>query len=269
MNKELIMKTDVLDILFENRNKNYGAYDLRKHYNNRLTRSLLIMLGGALVLSAFSLIPSKEMISVSPGIITDPSLGHIQPPKQPDPVKIEVKPVQPKTSTTKFPSRIVFTNHIDSADNLNRDLSRTSIGGTNVVVTSIGDPYTGGTGGGGTIDVVRPNPDPVVPDRSPVETAEIMPSFPGGMAALRKFLERNLQTPNDMEPGEEVEVKVKFVVGYDGKLQSFLTVKDGGPAYTNEVLRVLRKMPDWIPGKSNGENVAVYYTIPVKFIPAE
>jgi protein TonB len=268
MNKELIMKMDVLDILFDNRNKNYGAYDLRKHYNNRLTRSLLIMLGGALVLSAFSLIPSKEMYSTTPVVISDPSLGHVEPPKQPDPVKVETKPVQPKTPTAKLTSRISFTNKKDTADDLNRDLSNIAIGGTNTLVTGSGGPYIGGTGGG-IVETLRVNPDPVVPDRSPVETAEIMPSFPGGMAALRKFLERNLQTPNDMEPGEEVEVKVKFVVGYDGKLQSFLTVKDGGTAYNNEVLRVLRKMPDWIPGKSNGENVAVYYTIPVKFIPAE
>jgi protein TonB len=96
-----------------------------------------------------------------------------------------------------------------------------------------------------------------------------MPSFPGGMAALKKFLERNLQSPRDMEAGEEVDVKVKFVVSFDGKLQRFETVQDGGEVFNKEVIRVLKKMPDWIPGKSNGEEVSVYYTIPVKFLPAE
>ena len=58
---------------------------------------------------------------------------------------------------------------------------------------------------------------------------------------------------------------MKFVVDYTGKLKSFVTVQDGGQAYNNEVVRVLKKMPDWVPGKTKGENVSVYYVIPVRF----
>ena len=97
------------------------------------------------------------------------------------------------------------------------------------------------------------------------DAVDIMPSYPGGMDAFRKFLEKNLQTPGEMENGETVSVRVKFVVDYTGKLKSFITVQDGGDAYNKEVVRVLKKMPDWIPGKTNGENVSVYYVIPVKF----
>ena len=96
-----------------------------------------------------------------------------------------------------------------------------------------------------------------------------MPSYPGGMEALRNFLQRNLHNPKDMEEGELVNVNVSFVVGYDGRLQRFEVVKDGGDEFNKEVIRVLKKMPEWVPGKSNGENVSVYYNIPVKFIPAE
>jgi protein TonB len=103
----------------------------------------------------------------------------------------------------------------------------------------------------------------------PVYFAEVMPEFPGGNAALRDFLQKNLRSPQDLESGEEVEVRVSFVVGYDGKLQSFVTLQDGGEAFNNEVIRVLRKMPDWKPGRANGENVSVYFTLPVKFVPAE
>ena len=107
----------------------------------------------------------------------------------------------------------------------------------------------------------------VVPDPSvPRNTADVMPAYPGGMDALRKFLQKNLQNPEDIAEGEEVLVKIKFVVGYDGKLQGFDVVKDGGRAFNQEVVRVLKKMPEWIPGKSNGQNVAVYYTIPVRFM---
>ena len=96
-----------------------------------------------------------------------------------------------------------------------------------------------------------------------------MPSYPGGMNALRKFLERNLENPRDMEEGEVANVKVKFVVGSNGELQSFVTVQDGGDEFNREVMRVLKKMPNWVPGKSKGQNVSVFYTIPIKFISAD
>ena len=103
----------------------------------------------------------------------------------------------------------------------------------------------------------------------PIENPDIEPAYPGGINALRKFLERNLVNPIAMEKDEMVAVNVKFVVGYDGKLQQFIVVKDGGEIFNKEVIRVLKKMPQWIPGKSKGQNVAVYFTIPVKFIPAD
>lgn len=103
----------------------------------------------------------------------------------------------------------------------------------------------------------------------PIENPDIEPAYPGGLNALRKFLERNLVNPISMEEGEMVAVNVKFVVGYDGKLQQFIVVKDGGEIFNKEVIRVLKKMPQWIPGKSKGQNVAVYFTILIKFIPAD
>ena len=109
----------------------------------------------------------------------------------------------------------------------------------------------------------------VVDVTTPRASAEVMPVFPGGMEGLRKFLQKNLENPEEMEQGQMVSVKIKFVVGYDGKLKSFETIEDGGRAFNNEVIRVLKRMPEWIPGKSNGENVSVYYTIPVKFTAAD
>ena len=94
-----------------------------------------------------------------------------------------------------------------------------------------------------------------------------MPSYPGGMDALKRFLQKNLTNPRDLEEGEMVSVKIRFVVGYDGKLKSFTTVQDGGEEFNKEVVRVLKKMPEWVPGKTKGQNVSVYYVIPVKFVP--
>jgi periplasmic protein TonB len=61
MNKELILKSTFLDILFENKNKAYGAYHLRKFYNNRLYKSLALMLSGVILLSAFTFLPKKKI----------------------------------------------------------------------------------------------------------------------------------------------------------------------------------------------------------------
>ena len=177
MTIETILKTDVLDIVFEKRNKLYGAYPLRKFYKNRLFGALTITIGAATILSAFTFIRDET--------ISDP-----------------VTPENP------------------------------------------------------AIDEITNNPD-------------IQASYPGGINALKKFLERNLINPTEMEPGEMVSVNVKFVVDFDGKLQNFAVVKDGGEIFNKEVIRVLKKMPQWVPGKSNGKNVPVYFVIPIKFVPAE
>jgi protein TonB len=120
----------------------------------------------------------------------------------------------------------------------------------------------------GAGDVVAA-PTPAVDKTIPVDHPEVQPSYPGGIDALRKFLEHNLVNPKEMEEGEMVSVNVSFVVGFDGKLQRFAVMKDGGDIFNREVIRVLKKMPDWVPGKSRGENVAVNFTIPIKFVPAD
>ena len=99
---------------------------------------------------------------------------------------------------------------------------------------------------------------------NPVETAEIMPQYPGGVQALLSFLKKNIHSPN-IEEGEDISVKIEFVVNYDGSLENFNVIQSGGDIFDNEVLRVLKKMPLWIPGKSKGKNIAVYYVVPVKF----
>ncbi len=277
MNKETILKSDVLDILFDKRNKAYGAYNLRKFYNNRLIKSLAVMLTGVVVLSAFTFLPEKEKP------ISDFDKGGliVRTMKLPEePLKKEKPKVLPKNEVNQQPveQRKFVTNFLitkaPTVDTINTITDDIVISTVNVTVPSTGGPSTPilvvpvGTGDGGG---VNPKPQPVV-DLSKTFTedeVEVMPSYPGGMDALRKFLERNLENPRDMEEGEVANVKVKFVVEYNGKLQSFVTVQDGGDEFNREVMRVLKKMPNWVPGKAKGQNVSVFYTIPVKFISAD
>ncbi|MBC7889599.1 MAG: energy transducer TonB [Ferruginibacter sp.] len=266
MNSELIMKSDLLDILFEKRNKAYGAYTLRKFYNNRLVKSVCLMIVTVVVFSAFTFLPEGKPIEI---IVVDPGFGSILPvPKVP-----EIKPKLPKVvpaklvASVKILSTIRIVNNIDSADVLH-DLRNRAIGSSTNILPDDGVPREIiGTGtGGAAVAEEGKVAETVIPDTAPLETAEIMPAYPGGMAALRAFLMRHLSNPRELGEGELISVKVRFVVGYDGKLQRFELVQDGGNEFNNEVIRVLKKMPTWIPGKSNGHNVSVYYTIPVKFI---
>lgn len=268
MNSESIMKSDVLDILFEKRNKAYGAYTLRKFYKNRLIKSIGIMVFTVIVFSAFTFLPErpKEIIYD----IADTGLVDVLFEQKKEPVK--PKPIPPATKTTasivKFTSKMVIVPNSDTADKLH-NLTEEAIGSNNNIIINGGGPQTVGDPGPGSEGVAGPPPVAEVPLDviTPTENPEIMPQFPGGLAALRKFLERHLINPRELAEGELISVKVRFVVGFDGKLQRFELVEDGGTEFNNEVMRVLKKMPAWTPGKSKGQNVSVYYVIPVKFIP--
>ena len=271
MKTELILKSDVLDIVFENRNKAYGAYDLRKFYDNRLMKSMSVMIGVVIILSAFTFIPKKKIPMVADGYET----RTIALPTAKEKVKEPEKPKEVKQPRQKAPTQIfnipvvVATEPLKPIQSLSDTVAIASVAqkgepGDRSVVGNTGDGLPGGGGTG-----VNPEPvKPVVDINTPVNNADIMPSYPGGIEALKRFLQRNLINPKEMEEGEAVSVKVKFVVGYDGKLQSFVNVEDGGEEFNKEVVRVLKKMPNWVPGKSNGQNVSVYFTIPVKFVPA-
>ncbi len=277
MNNEAILKSDLLDILFDKRNKAYGAYNLRKFYNNRLIKSLAVMLTGVVVLSAFTFLPKKEKPIL--GIDNEGLMVHtIKLPEKP--LKKEKPKELPKNEVKQQPvEQRIFVNNIQITKAPTVDTINTLIDGIVISTLNVTVPSTGGsptpvllvpvvTGDGVGIKP-KPQPDLDVSKTFTENEVEVMPSYPGGMDTLRKFLVRNLENPRDMEEGEVANVKVKFVVGSNGELQSFVTVQDGGDEFNREVMRVLKKMPNWVPGKSKGQNVSVFYTIPIKFISAD
>ena len=273
MNKNLILKSNILDIVFENRNKAYGAYILRKFYPNRIKIAVGLMLIIAAVFATLTLLPSaQKLVTTLEFKMDEQTFGKADLP----PVLPEKKPVHEKQAAKSDAKETPvkeqeYTNNIAIVDkkvktNIIQTLVDNVAIGSNTNLTAEAPPV-----------IKPPKPDaetgtgvvaaPKVDRTGPLdlEVVDIKPTFPGGEEALIKFLKKNLETPYDMENGETISVRVKFVVGYDGKLQKFIVVQDGGDIYNKEVIRVLKKMPDWTPGKAKGENVAVYYTIPVKF----
>ncbi|MES2848329.1 MAG: energy transducer TonB [Bacteroidota bacterium] len=265
MNSNTILSSDVLDILFENRNKKYGAYTLRKFYPNRVKTSLFIMFGMAAIFSAFTLLPEKKTISAYP-YISDSSIivktyeerKELEKPKQKQ-TDVSVRPSQ------KFLDRIEIVKNDKKTDSLH-DITDLTISSTTVIVAtppSTGDLFPPAEPGGGDATPSEPTVDLDITYEDP----DVPPTYPGGNKELIRFLERNLLSPEDI--GEAVQVKIKFVVDNDGNLESFDIVHDGGEAFNKEVIRVLKKMPQWNPGKKGGRNVKAYCYLPVKFQPNE
>ena len=98
------------------------------------------------------------------------------------------------------------------------------------------------------------------------ETVEQMPEFPGGMEAMMRFLQQNIQYPaNAAKNKVEGRVILQFVIEKDGQIGEVKIARSVDPELDAEALRVVKSMPTFIPGRHNGKAVAVWYTIPISF----
>lgn len=101
----------------------------------------------------------------------------------------------------------------------------------------------------------------------PVQVAEQMPEFQGGTTALINYLSENLKYPKEAINSEITgTVFVKFIVEEDGSINKNVEVLRGiGYGCDEEAVRIVSNMPDWSPGVTNGKNVRVSYTLPIKY----
>lgn len=260
MTSQQILGADVLDILFEKRNKAYGAYLLRRRYPKELRKavgitSLLVLLlslfGGSSANKGAIGKKADEFVIKDIALPDKPEAPKPkpQPPAATQPVKQAVlldiiKPVE--KTTTQIASQ--------------QDLDDAQPGAEKVD----GPPATGlqppplppaNTGSGN--EAVVEKTEPPLPSRQP--------QFPGGADAWLKFLSRNLTPPSDLESGEKRSVLVRFSVDEEGVVTNFQVMQSGGSDFDNEVIRVLKKMPRWLPAIQNGKPTAVSFTQPVTF----
>ncbi len=266
-NKE-ILQADLLDILFEHRNKLYGAYALRKTYSNRLGIALGVALSTVLLFILMSFINKKDggneqrkhddIIKLTQLVIPPDEKKEPEPPPKAK-QKLLVAEVDYQ------PPQIVPDNKVketlpdlDDIDNAN--ISDKNIDGDKPTGIANDKPESKGSG-----DVVAKEPEkkdePIGPSREP--------SFPGGPAAWLTFLQRYLKAPADVEPGQRIEVQVRFWIDVDGSVSRAEIIKSGGSAFDKEVLRVMKKMPRWEPALQAGRPIAVAYQQPVIFIGQE
>jgi periplasmic protein TonB len=263
-NKE-ILQADMLDILFEHRNKLYGAYALRKTYTHRLGLALGAALSIVLLFILMSFLKKGNgtngpFNNDSAVILTDVTIPKEEV-KEPEIPKEQPKP---KAQSDYQPLVVVPDKEADPQIVENNDLINTDISNQNVEgekPDNSAKPVAASTGAG-TVPVKEPE---VVKPDLPTRNA----SFPGGTAAWLDFLRKFLQSPEDIEPGQRIEVLVRFWIGIDGVISNPEIIKSGGKSFDKEVLRVLKKMPRWDPAIQHGNYIAVTYTQPVIFIGVE
>lgn len=274
MTTNQILTASFLDILFENRNKAYGAYEIRKAYPKNLMKALGMML--LLVFSVSIYVMSKPkknggICLINPSHDTlEITLTNHQPDKPIQPQQSRTVPAQPPTRIDAPP--IIVPDHTP-IDNPVPDRTDT----TTYVPGSTNSPGTGTDGRNivqGTVgDSTRVAPQhvpPIEPDEPAIrDVAEVQPEFPGGEQAWLNYLQRMLRVPDELEPGERKTVRIKFVVNANGEVTDAIVTQSAGASFDKEVLRVIAKMPKWKPGRQKGKPVAVYFTQPVTFATIE
>lgn len=109
-------------------------------------------------------------------------------------------------------------------------------------------------------------PTPITPGEEVYDIAEVEPSFPGGPEEMAKWIQHQVNYPIEaIEMGEQGVVYVKFTVNTDGSIVDAKIRKSVSESLDNEALRVVKKMPKWIPGEQDGKKVRVSFTLPISF----
>lgn len=272
MSKIDLISNEWADLVFEGRNQAYGAYRLRKSTSKRNLWSLLIVLIAAVVI--FSAIAIKNVIQANQkvAITTEVELSKIDTKKQAKvekkaPVKIEPpKPVEKVKSSIKFTAPVIKKDEdvkpeeeMKTQEDLQK--TKTTIGAFNVV----GNDEVGGEVLKAKEEIAQPEP-PKEEENKVFDVVEENPSFPGGQAALMKWLNENIKYPViAAENGIEGRVIVQFVVSKTGSISDVRVVRGVDPSLDKEAVRVVSNMPNWTPGRQNGTTVNVRFTLPVTF----
>ncbi len=273
MKSEQILKADLLDIIFENRNKAYGAYSIRRAYPSHLKKAMGIMLLMVVIASLYVMSKPKKPLQRMTTVVLEPDhdladIKKIEKPKeqQPQPRTVEA---QPQTKVDR-PIEIVPDDQPIKNPPIDRTDTATYVPGdeNKAAVGEGGDKFVQGSPGETKFTPNTPQtPAPTEP--AILEYPDEKPEFPGGMEAWSRYLQRMLRVPEDMETGDRKTVRVKFVVNANGEVTDAIITMSGGKEFDKEVLRVIGRMPKWKPGKQRGKPVASYFTQPVTFAVSE
>ncbi len=268
MNEQALRSFDLDEVIFATKNKEYGAYKLRKSYKFYLSLALWISVIGFVGGTAGPIIynkivpkaevkaPKKRIISITE-LSEPPSIGEKK-------EILEVNAPPPLKSTIAFlppvikPDEQVTSEYMPTVEELKN--------------VDPGSTTQQGVEGGVDYSLLEVKEAPKVVQEEKEEKAEVftyveeMPSFPGGQEELLGFLAENIKYPEIAKrAGVEGKIFISFVVSRSGKIADIQVVKGIGAGCDEEAIRVVKMMPDWKPGKQNGAPVNVRVSIPIVF----
>jgi protein TonB len=244
------------DIVFENRNKEYGAYDIRRRYSKTMTLSIIV---GIIIVMTAAIVPylrakniaqvkardANEVIAEMANDIQQEEAAPPPPPPPPPPAEQQtvVKYVAPVVVDTIKPEE---ATQFMTAD----DVAET------VVDEDVGLEV---------VEEVREEIEEEAPQEVFVVVEE-MPSFPGGETELFKFIYDNIKYPEiAKENNIQGKVILRFCVTYKGTVDQVQVIRGVDPALNDEAVRVINMLPLWKPGKQGGKPVNVWYSVPINF----
>ncbi|MBD5220328.1 MAG: energy transducer TonB [Bacteroidales bacterium] len=267
------------DIVFEGKNKDFGAYKLREASPARHTKAILsVLIAVAIILvllilsltGVFAKAEDDEVaITTEQEVVTydvpDEEIEEEEeifvPQEEPEEI---IAPEEVANSQQVTDLLIVQDEEIDESKQVKdteKVLENEAAIGSVDVTEGVNDLNK-------TIITEQVIEEPKVVDEQPMSIAmvEQKPEFPGGEAAMYKWLSDNIVYPSAAsEEGVQGRVVVEFVVDRDGSITNVKVVRQRHPALDKEALRVIKAMPKWIPGRNNGQPVKVTYTLPVTF----
>ena len=270
-----LISNEWADIVFQGRNKVYGAYQLRRSTGKRNIWAMVFVAAVAAVtylgLAAYNSYQAAQKAKFE----AEMEASLIETKKD---AKVEKKTETPKVEQVqkveKVKSSIAFTppvikkdsevkpeEEMKTQDELKE--TKTAIGAFDVK----GNDESGGTVLKAVEEIATPEPPKQEAEQNKVfDVVEQQPQFPGGMGALNQWLGSNIKYPAmAAENGIEGRVIVQFVVERDGSVSGVHVVRGVDSSLDKEATRVVAQMPKWIPGKQNGSAVRVKYSVPVTF----
>lgn len=272
-----LYKAEWLNLVFKNKNQAYGAYALRSESGKTSMRALFF--GSAVFILLFTapklyLLFEKKEVDVEP-INNEKVIDIILPPKveQPkikeelilpkaDPIEKKIKTVKPMSRPTPVDDAPAFTPPTVE------DMNHSAVGPVTQtgLETDLGTVPSAGAGNGtvpGTITGEGAGSGDEIYNFIDIEA---YPEFEGGMKAFYKFIQKNLRYPaSALDQEKQGKVFISFVVERDGAISDVKVLKGVGYGMDEEASRVIKKSPNWKPGKQNGKTVRVRFNMPITF----
>ena len=271
------------DLVFADKNKEFGAYQLRKSSDKRHNMAVLYTLIGLVVVfflilgyskysdykaeqDAIALQEQREKMAAAELLQQEEEPDEPEPEPEEQKLEMEIPEVPEEVLATVQVTQIAIVD-ADQVKNEVMDMEEQKVDNTARGVVNQEGSDDADKFKAVVEQVVVKEPEPEKPKEEEIFVAvEQMAEFPGGQAALMKWLSQNIRYPEAAQQNDiQGRVVVKFVVEKDGSIGQATIAKGVDKDLDREALRVVKKMPKWQPGKNNGVAVRSYFNLPVTF----